>query len=499
MKDSLLITMRPTLKALLTAAIVLCLFTGTAWSKMPQWSDIGREISLGLYLAAKEDAKKIETSTPYERARKALVLALIDKRLGEKRWPRYLQGIPASSPYRQPADLLLEEQLIVPESIQGRVRPISPFMKKFYSLWRIDKIRALRFLSWAPDVPENRRAVQIAFNRLFYEGEDEILIGSYQIFRSLHRPLSNRIKLALAHWREGDLQKALRVLNQSLKKSPNNKVLLFWKGLILHRLGRLNEAVWSLRRVNKGLSNGFYPWYSRMMLGLIEYRGSPCRGEKTYPDPLLYALAESGLVELGQKMLKEGVLNSEHPDLVSASQLYPYQSMRLSYLQRENGDTCLRYPTPWRRLVEDFGELYGVPEEMLYALVKTESSFNRRTISYSNARGLTQVLPSTERWILQQKGGSFSNCNSKAFLPFFSLQLGGWYLLYLNTKFNNSWPLVVASYNGGPGRTKRWLKQNPYPSLAEVAAFYPLNQTRRYVKKFFVYQLRYLGASVRSE
>ena len=480
--------------------MVLCAWdVSTSFARMPEWRDVGREISLELYLAAKEDVQRIEASTPYEKARKALVLALIEKRLGEKGWTENLQEIPRYSPYRQAADLLLEEQIVVPESIKGRRPKPSPFMRKFYSLWRRDKRRALRFLFWSPEIPEKRRAVQIAFNRLFYEGEDSLLIGTYSTFSSLHGSTSNLFKLALAYWRDGDTRRALSTIETALKRSPSNRELLFWKGRLLHRLGRVRAAVSAFRKASKGMGNNFYLWYSRMLLGLIEYRGLSCVEEGTQLDPVLYALAESGLVGLGQKLLKEDTLNLKHPDLLSISQLYPYQSMRLSYLQTENSDTCLRYPSPWKKMVRDFASLYGIPEEMLYALMKTESAFNRRAVSYSNACGLTQVLPSTEKWILSQRGEGYCFYPTKAFIPFFSLQSGGWYLYYLEEEFNNRWPLVVASYNGGPGRTKRWLKREPYPSLEEVVAFYPLSQTRRYVKKLFVYQLHYLGASARSE
>ena len=477
----------------------LLMLSSNASGTMPQWRDIGREISLQLYLSAWEDTLNLNPATQWERDRKALVMAFLGKKLRQKGWYRYLNEISDSSPYRQAANLLLQEQVVVPEAIQGEKAPISPFMRKFYSLWRINRSRALRFLSWAPDIPEKRRAVQIAFNRLFYEGEDEMLMAIFKRFGSLKRSTANLRKMALAHWREGELREALGYTNKALKRSPGNRELLFWKARILQRLGRIDASTALLRRVAKGIGGGFYPWYSRMLLGRLRFMGNTCEDRESYPDPVLYAMAESGLTQLGQKVLKEESLSGRHPDLLSSSWLYPYQSLRLSYLQNENGDTCTRYPHPWEEAMREFCDLYGIQEEMLYALIRTESSFNSKTRSYSNAQGLTQVLPSTGRWIMKQKGKSYRLYPNLAFIPFFSLQLGGWYLQYLENQFHGRWPLVVASYNGGPGRTKRWLKRFPHPDLEEVAAFYPLYQTRKYVKRLFYYQLRYLGASPLSE
>ncbi len=480
-------------------AIICLAHPWRARATMPSWRDVGREISLHLYLAARHDALRLEPQTAIERDRKALVLAFLGKKLGEKNWFFRLKGIPSSSPYRQAADLLLEEQMIVPESIRGSSRRPSPFMRKFYSLWRKDRVRALRLLLWAPGIPEKRKAVQIAFNRLFYEGEDNMVVATYNAFKSLRRSVSNIEKVALAHWRQGELKESISYLDMALKRAPWRKDLLFWKARALQRMGNLSGSVRLLRQVGKGMEGGFYQWYSRMLLGLVGYRGERCKEKVGYPDPVLYAMAESGLLKLGRKVLKDKVIEKRHPNLVSSSTIYPYQSMRLSYLHSENGGPCTRYPRPWRELVKGFADLYGIGPEMLYALIKAESSFNRVERSYSNALGLTQVLPSTGRWIERQRGKGYRLFPNQSFLPFFSLQLGGWYLHYLEREFHRRWPLVVASYNGGPGRTRRWLRTYPNPYMEEVAVFYPRSETRRYVKRLFIYQLRYLGASPRSE
>ena len=484
---------------LLLSLLLFSFAIGNATAEMPQWSDVGREISLGLYLAAKNDAEKIATPTRYERDRKTLVLAFLDKRLKKKEWWRCLEEIPRSSPYRHAADLMLREQVMVPESITGARRRLSPFMRKFYNLWRKDRKRALKLLLWSPDITEKRRAVRIAFNRLFYEGKNDMVIVAFRCFRSLHVSVSNLQKVALAHWREGEMKEALSLLDQALGRSPGNRELLFWKATTLRRLGRLGESVELMRQVAKDMGGGFYPWYSRMLLGLVKFRGERCQGEGAYPDPVLYAMEESGLIMLGRKILKDKVLVLEHPDLLRDSQIYPYQSLRLSYLQSENGEFCVRYPRPWRKLVQKFCGLYGIQREMLYALIHTESTFDRFSCSRSKARGLTQVLPSTGRWIAKQQGRGHRFYPNQGFIPFFSIQFGSWYLHYLDQEFQNQWPLVVASYNGGPGRTRRWLKEYPDPTLEEVAVFYPLAQTRKYVKRLFVYQFRYLGASALRE
>ncbi|MCV5855917.1 transglycosylase SLT domain-containing protein, partial [Escherichia coli] len=46
-------------------------------------------------------------------------------------------------------------------------------------------------------------------------------------------------------------------------------------------------------------------------------------------------------------------------------------------------------------IVRRASKKYDIPEDLIYAIIKTESSFNPYAVSWANAYGLMQVVPKT--------------------------------------------------------------------------------------------------------
>lgn len=46
-------------------------------------------------------------------------------------------------------------------------------------------------------------------------------------------------------------------------------------------------------------------------------------------------------------------------------------------------------------IVRRASQRYDIPEDLIYAIIKTESSFNPYAVSWANAYGLMQVVPKT--------------------------------------------------------------------------------------------------------
>ena len=46
-------------------------------------------------------------------------------------------------------------------------------------------------------------------------------------------------------------------------------------------------------------------------------------------------------------------------------------------------------------IVQRASRKYDIPEDLIYAIIKTESSFNPYAVSWANAYGLMQVVPKT--------------------------------------------------------------------------------------------------------
>ena len=108
--------------------------------------------------------------------------------------------------------------------------------------------------------------------------------------------------------------------------------------------------------------------------------------------------------------------------------------------------------------IYDISKEEGVDAEVAYGLVKTESTFRPRAVSPVGARGLTQVLPSTARWMMPEIRQA-----SQLFQPETNLRVGFRYLRYLLDKYEGDTHLALLAYNRGPGTVDRILDRGGDP------------------------------------
>jgi soluble lytic murein transglycosylase-like protein len=108
--------------------------------------------------------------------------------------------------------------------------------------------------------------------------------------------------------------------------------------------------------------------------------------------------------------------------------------------------------------IYDISKEEGVEPEIAYGLVRTESTFRPRAVSPVGARGLTQVLPSTARWMMPEIRQA-----SQLFQPETNLRVGFRYLRYLLDKYDGDTHLALLAYNRGPGTVDRILDRGGDP------------------------------------
>lgn len=111
----------------------------------------------------------------------------------------------------------------------------------------------------------------------------------------------------------------------------------------------------------------------------------------------------------------------------------------------------------------DYAEKHDIEPDMAYGLVFTESTFRERAVSHVGARGLTQVMPRTAKWLdpdVQTRD---------LFDPDTNLELGFRYLRQLIDKYDGDVDKALTAYNRGPGTVDKILKRggNPDNGYAE--------------------------------
>ena len=140
------------------------------------------------------------------------------------------------------------------------------------------------------------------------------------------------------------------------------------------------------------------------------------------------------------------------------------------------------YPQKYSEYVSKYAAEYNVPEDVIYATIKVESSFDHEAISRDDARGLMQMLPSTFEWLTGDEHLAEHLEFSALKDPDVSIRYGTYYLKYLYDKFQK-WDVVFAAYNWGEGNIARLLADGEYTDEDGNITYIPAAQPRAYVPK----------------
>jgi soluble lytic murein transglycosylase-like protein len=92
-------------------------------------------------------------------------------------------------------------------------------------------------------------------------------------------------------------------------------------------------------------------------------------------------------------------------------------------------------------LIDHAARKYNVDPNLVHAVVKVESNYNRLAVSSAGAEGLMQLVPSTAR-----RFGVSNSFDARQ-----NIEAGVRYLKYLQTLYGGNMRLALAAYNAGEG------------------------------------------------
>ena len=149
-------------------------------------------------------------------------------------------------------------------------------------------------------------------------------------------------------------------------------------------------------------------------------------------------------------------------------------------------------PRPFGRLVAESADQSGVPRDLLYAIMRQESRFDREAASPAAARGLMQLtLPAAGEAAkeLNESPPAYADLYD----PARSLRLGARTLKNLLARFDGDAVLAASGYNAGAGQTALWAGGAKEPAEALLASI-SYTETRTYVRRVLANRILYRKA-----
>ena len=117
-----------------------------------------------------------------------------------------------------------------------------------------------------------------------------------------------------------------------------------------------------------------------------------------------------------------------------------------------------RYTAPeeWKRIIHKAATTYHLPESLIAAVIRTESSFQAHAVSPKGARGAMQIMPETQKEL-----GLEDPYDAEA-----NVMAGSSYLRRQLDRFGTL-ELALAAYNAGPANVEKYGGVPPFPETRE--------------------------------
>ncbi len=146
----------------------------------------------------------------------------------------------------------------------------------------------------------------------------------------------------------------------------------------------------------------------------------------------------------------------------------------------------MAYPTPHYEEFLNASYRSGIELELLYAIIREETKFNKNAVSPAGAMGIAQIMPEDfRRWIRKL------NLPYKPFDVKINLLIGALHFREFLEQFNNDINLTICAYNAGPNAVNRWLSLLDYSDSDLFFELIPYRETRNYYRRVMRSYLMY--------
>jgi membrane-bound lytic murein transglycosylase D len=181
-----------------------------------------------------------------------------------------------------------------------------------------------------------------------------------------------------------------------------------------------------------------------------------------------------------KQVFKDLFITSPSPGSINFQQLNPLAiSFVEDYTEKfgEKIEAIKEWGKPYLDMMENILVQHGLPKELKYLAV-IESNLKSNARSWAGAVGPWQFMPATARNMGLKVGNSYDERRD----VFKSTHAASKYLISLYAIYND-WLLVIAAYNGGPGKVNTAIKKSGSKDFWALQRYLPA-ESKNHVKKF---------------
>lgn len=140
------------------------------------------------------------------------------------------------------------------------------------------------------------------------------------------------------------------------------------------------------------------------------------------------------------------------------------------------------YPQKYLKLVTQNAKINKLDPFLVYAVIRSESSFDPQAKSNIGAMGLMQLTPPTFEWAMDKTPEKEIYTSADLYTPNINIRYGTIVLSAFLAEFGNE-ETAIAAYNAGRGNVKKWLADPRYSKDGKTLTAIPFAETRDYVIK----------------
>lgn len=141
----------------------------------------------------------------------------------------------------------------------------------------------------------------------------------------------------------------------------------------------------------------------------------------------------------------------------------------------------MAFPQPFNEVVIAAAKKYGVNSELIYAIMRQESSFNPNARSPADAFGLMQLVPRMAKAAAEKSEVRYKK-ETDLYDPKVNIPLGASYLKTLWQKYSGQFVLVSASYNASEKAIRNWIDTRYFDDPLLFIEDVPYEETQNYIK-----------------